>query len=237
MRRLIFSLLVTLVSAQALALTPFTAVYDAKISGLKASNQITLSAADDTGRLEYRSVSKARGFARLLKSDPIVEYTRFEEVDGEFRPIEYHYLFNSKGSKRNAWIIFNREDSVAQSLYKTVTVELDIQTDHVDRLLEQLVFRADLVAGTNAEKYPYIDRNAPREAVYEKLGTETVRTKAGSFDTVKYRRQRVGSRRSAIIWFAPELEFLPVRIQHFKDDKSTGFAVLKRYALGSVTPR
>ncbi|MFQ6004943.1 MAG: DUF3108 domain-containing protein [Woeseia sp.] len=237
MRRLIFSLLVTLVSAQALALTPFTAVYDAKFRGLKASNQLTLSAADDSGRIEYRSVSKARGLARLLKSDPIVEYTRFEEVDHKFRPIEYHYLFNSRGSKRNARIIFNQDDSVANSVYKTQSVDLDIQSEHVDRLLEQLVFRADLAAGTVAEKYPYIDRNALREAAYEKLGTETVETKAGSFDTVKYRRQRVGSRRSAIIWFAPELEFLPVRIQHFEGDKSTGYAVLKRYALGSVTPR
>jgi len=223
------SLVFLLLSAPALALTPYTAVYEGKMSGLSASMQSTLSPADPSGRIEMRSVVKARGLARLVKIDPIVEYTQFEEIDGKYRPIEWHYLFNSSGSKRNAWIIFDRENLVAKSLYKTETVELDIQSDHVDRALESLVFRKDLIAGNVAEKYLYVDRNSLLEAVYEKLGFETIRTKAGDFDTIKYRRQRVGSSRSAIIWFATELEYLPVKMRHFKDDKATGTVTLKNY--------
>jgi hypothetical protein len=230
MRHLIGLIVATLLCAPALALTPYTAVYDARGSGLSASNQMTLSAADDSGRIELRSVSKARGIARLLKHDPIVEYTQFEIIDGQFRPIEYHYLFNSSGSKRNAWIIFDRDNLVAKSLYKTTTVELDIRSDHVDRLLEQLKFRADLMAGRVAPRYSSVERNTLREAVYKKLGSETINTKAGSFETVKYRRQRVGSSRSAIIWFAPTLEYLPVQMQHFNEDKMTGTATLRFYA-------
>ena len=233
MRQLI-TLLITLLSAPALALTPYTAVYDAKGSGFSASNHMTLSAPDSSGRMEMRSVSKARGFARLIKHDPIVEYTQFEEIDGKFRAIEYHYLFNNSGSKRNSWIIFDRKMLVAKSLYKTETVELNIHSDHVDRILETLVFRADLMSGNIAEKYSYIDRNSLREAVYEKLGVETVSTKAGDFDTIKYRRHRVGSSRSAVIWFAPELEYLPVQMQHFKGDKATGIVTLKYYAIGNT---
>ena len=229
----LITVLITLLSAPALSLTPYTAVYDAKGSGLSASNQMTLSAADSSGRLEMRSVSKARGLARLLKHDPIVEYTQFEEVDGKFHAIEYHYLFNNSGSKRNAWVIFDRKNLVARSLYKTVTVELDIRSDHVDRMLELLVFRTDLIAGKIAEKYSYVDRNSLRESVYEKLGSETVSTKAGDFETVKYRRHRVGSSRSAIIWFAPELEYLPVQMQHFKGDKATGLVRLNHYSADS----
>ncbi len=229
MRNLLI-LLVTLLSAPALALTPYTAVYDAKGSGLSASNHMTLLAADSSGRMEMRSVSKARGLARLFKHDPIIEYTQFEEVDGRLRSIEYHYLFNSSGSKRNAWVVFDRKNLVAKSLYKSVTIELSIRSDHVDRMLESLVFRTDLIAGKIAEKYSYVERNSLRESVYEKLGTETISTKAGNFDTVKYRRQRVGSSRSAIIWFAPELEYLPVQMRHFKGDKATGTVKLKYYS-------
>ena len=228
--RNLLTLVVTLLSAPALALTPYTAVYDAKGSGISASNHTTLLAADSSGRMEMRSVSKARGIARLFKHDPIVEYTQFEEVDGRLRSIEYHYLFNNSGSKRNAWVVFDRKNLVAKSLYKSVTIELKIQPGHVDRMLESLVFRTDLIAGKIAEKYSYVERNSLREAVYEKLGTETIRTKAGQFDTVKYRRQRVGSSRSAIIWFAPDLEYLPVQMRHFKGAKSTGTVKLKHYS-------
>jgi len=231
MRHLITTLLFVLISAPTLALTPYTAVYDAKGRGLSATNQTTLSPADSSGRIEYRTTAKARGLARLFKHDPIVEYTQFEEIDGEYRAVEYHYLFNDSGSKRNAWILFDRDNLVAKSLYKTETVELDIHSDHVDRLLEQLVFRADLMAGTVADKYLTVERNSLREAVYEKLGTETIVTKAGSFDTVKYRRQRIGSSRSLIIWLAPEFEYLPVRLQHFNEDESTATATLKHYAI------
>ena len=233
MRRSI-TLLISLLSAPAFALTPYTAVYDAKGSGLRASNQMTLSAADSSGRMEMRSVSKARGFARIFKHDPIVEYSHFEEIDGEFRAIEYHYLFNDSGSKRNAWIVFDRENLVAKSLYKKKTVELDIRPDHVDRMLESLVFRKDLIAGKVAEKYSYVERNSLREAIYEKLGAETVKTEAGNFDAVMYRRQRVGSSRSAVIWFAPELEYLPVQMRHFKGDKATGTVRLKHYAVNDA---
>jgi hypothetical protein len=229
MRHVIIIFVITLLSAPALALTPYTAVYDAKGSGASASNQITLLPPDATGRLELRSVSKARGVSRLVKRDPIVEYTRFEEIDGKFLPVEYHYLFNNSGSKRNAWVIFDRENLIAKSLYKTETVELDIRPDHVDRLLEQLIFRTDIMAGRVADKYATVERNTLREAVYEKLGTETIGTKAGSFETVKYRRQRIGSSRSVIIWFAPELEYLPVQMRHFNEDKVTGTAILTSY--------
>jgi len=234
MRLLITTFVITLLSASALALTPYTAVYEAKGSGLNATNQITLLPPDASGRIELRSVSKARGISGLLKRDPIVEYTQFEEIDGKFHPVEYHYLFNNSGSKRNAWVIFDRENLVAKSLYKTEAIELDIRPEHVDRLLEQLVFRTDMMAGRVADKYATVERNTLREAVYEKLGSETIGTKAGSFDTVKYRRQRIGSSRSVIIWFAPELEYLPVQIRHFNEDKVTGTAILTFYAAGNT---
>jgi hypothetical protein len=236
MRRSITFFVIACLSTPALALTPYTAIYEGKISGVKADMHTTLSA-DASGHMEFRSVAKARGIARLLKHDPIIEYTLFEAVEGRLRPIEYHYLFNQSGSKRNSWIKFDRENMVATSMYKTETVELDVRPDHLDRSLEILAFRADLMADRAADKYTYIDRNALLEAAYENLGSETVRTRAGEFDTIKYRRQRVGSTRSAIIWFAPELEYLPVQMQHFKGDKATGTVTLKHYALGSVTPR
>ena len=88
MRHLITTLLFAFLSAPALALTPYTAVYDAKGRGLSATNHTTLSPADSSGRIEYRSISKARGLARLFKHDPIVEYTQFEEIDGEYRAVE-----------------------------------------------------------------------------------------------------------------------------------------------------
>lgn len=236
MRQIFTLIFIALLSAPAMALSPYTAIYEGKFSGAKADTHTTLSA-DESGRMEFRSVAKARGFARMFKHDPIIEYTQFEDVDGRFRAIEYQYQFNQSGSKRNSWIKFDMEDMVARSMYKTELVELDINANHVDRTLELLVVRADLMAGRSVDKYPYIDRNTLREAAYERLGTETIETSAGEFETVKYRRHRVGSRRSALMWFAPELEYLPVQMQHFNEDKLTGTIVLKHYALGSVTPR
>ena len=235
MRQLFVTFVITLFSTPALTLelTPYTAVYEAKGSGLRASNEMTLSPPDASGGIEFRSVSRARGISRGLKRDPIIEYTKFEEFDGKFHPVEYHYLFNNRDSKRNARIIFDRENRVAISFYQTETVELDIRPDHVDRLLEQLVFRTDLMAGRVADRYATVERNTLREATYEILGSETIETKFGSFVTIKYRRQRIGSSRSVIIWFSPDLEYLPVQMKHFNGDKVIGTAILTSYAASS----
>ena len=115
MHHLIAILLFTLLSAPTLALTPYTAIYSTTSSGLSASNHTTLSPVDSSGRIELRSVSKARGLTKLFKNDPIVEYTRFKEVNGKYYPIEYHYLFNNNGSKRDAWIIFDQKKLVAKA--------------------------------------------------------------------------------------------------------------------------
>lgn len=231
MHHLITILLFTLLSAPTLALTPYTAIYNTTSSGLSASTHTTLSPVDSSGQIELRSVSKAQGLTKLFKNDPIVEYTRFKEVNGKYYPIEYHYLFNNNGSKRDAWIIFDQKKLVAKSLYKAEIVKLDIQPAHVDRMLEQLIFRTDLMVGNVANKYLTVERNSLRESVYKKLGSEIIKTEAGSFHTVKYSRQRIGSSRSLIIWFAPELEYLPVRMQHFKENKITGSITLKYYAI------
>jgi hypothetical protein len=76
-----------------------------------------------------------------------------------------------------------------------------------------------------------VHRNALRVYEFEYLGEEEVKTPAGRFSTVKYRRQRAGSKRSGIIWFSPALCFHVVQVESRKNDKRTSIAKLQAHSI------
>jgi len=64
-----------------------------------------------------------------------------------------------------------------------------------------------------------IDRHDVKTYEVEVLGEEHISVPAGEYDTVKVRRQRSGSSRATVMWCVPELNYLPVLTQQFKEDK------------------
>jgi hypothetical protein len=55
------------------------------------------------------------------------------------------------------------------------------------------------------------------EYVYTDNGTATIATAAGMFDARVLTQQRSGSSRATWLWVAPQLKFLPVRIEQRRD--------------------
>jgi hypothetical protein len=73
-------------------------------------------------------------------------------------------------------------------------------------------------------------------AEYEYLdnGTAAMQTGVGSVATRILTQQRTGSSRATWLWMAPELRFLPVRIEQRRDGEvQTGFTLL---AVDGLTP-
>lgn len=337
---------------RASAPSAFRASYDLRVSALGGRSEVVLAPSAEPNEQLYRSVTRAKGIARLLRSKPIVECSRFRYVEpaaaagGDengarerdpgilLRPLEYAFIDGAPGEGRSSTVVFDWEAGVAAGSYKEreerialdggarigsgetgdeVEGDTDRESDTdrvnytdggddtngedgadggndghgqretaaaeaagdvspagageesdegeetdesvtgpgaggeiLDRMTEQLAVMRDLADGGIDEPYRIVERNELRTIRYEKLGEERVETGAGVFDTVKYRRRREGSRRSSVIWFAPELQYFPVQIEQYKEDDRQATARLDEYerlapaeaqALGSVTPR
>jgi hypothetical protein len=136
---------------------------------------------------------------------------------------------------------------VAVATYKGREETLELRPGTLDRATEQMVVRHDLATAAVAlGPYTTIERNEYRTIEYRPEGTRQVDSPAGTYHTVAFRRQRVGSSRSVLTHYAPKLDWMPVMIEQFKGDNKQVTARLKSYrpdapgesqARGSVTPR
>ncbi len=233
MQRLILLALLLGVWHPAAALDPYRIVYDVKISALRGQIETTLerlpSTAEQAEQYEIKSVTRSKGLAKVLMRDPIVESSRFGVGEEGYRPIEFNFINGKPDHKRSNKITFTADK--ATSTYKFETVELDLQPGDTDRILEQLQVREALIKGEVPGTYRVVDRNEIDVIEYVAQGTEVLETPLGRLETLKFSRERDGSTRSTHVWFAPELNYQPVRIEQFKDGKSDAVARLKSYQL------
>ena len=86
----------------------------------------------------------------------------------------------------------------------------------LDRLTADVVVIHALRNDIEPGSYQITDRNSVRVYEFTPQGSEKVSVAAGEFDTVIYKRQRPGSSRAALIWYAVDADFLPVKIEQFK---------------------
>lgn len=206
-----------LVSAvHAAALDPFTARYDVEVSGLSGVLTSTLSRQDD-GRYVFENRTRAHGLARMLRPRDAVDRSEFTVSANELRPLRYLSEDGSRRNKRGSTVEFDWTGARADSQYKGESREIELDAALLDRQLMQIAMMRDLAAGQRSGSYKVIDRNQVKQYDIEVVGTETLTVPAGAYDTVIIERRRPGSSRSTRLWCAADLDYLPVRMQQFKD--------------------
>ncbi len=107
-------------------------------------------------------------------------------------------------------------DSVHEGEPATLTLDPEVR----DRLSADLETILELRAGELPDTQVIAYRNAIRRYDLYPKGEETIETPAGTYATVKFLRQREGSKRSTMIWFAVDAGYLPVRIAQMKNNKT-----------------
>jgi hypothetical protein len=92
-------------------------------------------------------------------------------------------------------------------------VDVPLQPGLQDSLSVQIALIQELLAGRTPEKFLMLDRTEVKEYLYSEEGGERVETAIGAYETIKYRSRRPNSDRSTVFWCAPELGYLPVKVE------------------------
>lgn len=232
MNRIAWLAILLMGSFPANALEEYAAVYEVKSMGFTAISETSLrKIADEAGPVvyEYRSTSKTKGLARLIRRAPAIETSRFRLDDTGFTPLEFHFINGKASDERSNHILF--ADGKANSTYKGQSVSIDMQAGYVDRVLEQIILRQSLQQGSWQDSFAVVDRNDVDNVAYSSGPTEEVETGLGKMTAVRLLRQKEGSSRSTRIWFAEELGFMPIRIEQLRKGEVTAVATLITYQI------
>lgn len=214
--RCILTMLLLLPLSAAGALPEFSANYDFERGRMKVGEtEIRLERSQDN-IYRYSSESAATGFVSIFVDDIIKEESIFRFENEEFWPVSYEYRQLNSSKNRNEDIAYDWTDDVARINYRGHESEQELQSEMLDRFLLQLAISVHSKGGEIDRVYHVLDNNRIKRFHLQGKRQETVETPAGRFETLRVERVDRDPDKSLRLWLAPELDYLPVIIEHEK---------------------
>lgn len=224
MKRIIATCLGLACITPALALPPaFEARYELDKYGMTLGQSIvTLKTRDQ--RLEYQSVSKARGMARLFVKDVITETSRLESLkpDSPLQVVQYSLVHSHNHDKDRSFQIKwdSNRHGIADGLSENRSYHLELDQPVYDRFSVQLQMMRDLENDSKIAanyRYTVLSNGRLREYNFVKQGDENFHEGNKIHHTIKFVRS--DKRRKTILWLSSRYHFLPYKLEQYKDDE------------------
>ncbi len=226
--------LMLLLSAYALAaaapgLPSFKASYVVRGYGLDLGvYEVTLNH-ESGGRYVYTSHTHTTGLIAHLYKDRIDERSAGTFQAATPKPLTYTYDRGGGAKERSVRLRFDWAEGTVENQVDGDGWSMEIPAGALDKLAVQLAMMLDLQAGKKDMHYAIADGGKLKTYHFRQIGTERLQTPAGVFDTVKIERLRKDTKRATLLWCAPALHYLPVRIDQREEDDSRFRAALTAF--------
>lgn len=191
--------------------TAFEANYSVAKGSMTLGNLHT-SLKINGNRYSYHKHTKATGIAALLTGIKITENTNGQMVGRNIKPT--NYLFNQSKRSKSKVDRIQFTKNVAKGNYKNKAYSEKLMANTHDRASLELALARDLALNKSRLSYSVIERGEKKQYNFQKLGNETLKTPAGTFNTIKVKVIRSGNKRDTLFWLAKETGYMPVKIRH-----------------------
>ncbi|WP_197019200.1 DUF3108 domain-containing protein [Thioalkalivibrio sp. HK1] len=194
---------------------PFDATFSLE-SGGNRIGKTHWSSGEEGGRYIFQSHTESVGIMSLIYGGEIAERSEWSEYEGDWHPIEYHY-HRTGFKEREIHIRFERDKGIARLQSPKGPWKLEVPEGVNDKLGYLLALMHDLSEGKKDLRYPIADGGRVRSYLFDIQGTERIESAIGPLETVVVKRIRENEgekKRETTIWCAPDLGFLPVKIEH-----------------------
>lgn len=200
-------------------LAPFEVVFEVGNNLITAGTAtLLLEKKEDTWR--YSLTTKPRGVFKLAGKGNISEVSTFNTVETEdqleLQPQTYQFR-QDKERRRAVDATFDWETKIINHVYRGNEVK-DTFTDPVlDRLTVTLLIMNSLRNDFERTELPIFDTGRIKAVEFVASGSESLKTPLGNIETLKVmNRNASGGSRETTTWFAPALNYLPIKIEHRK---------------------
>lgn len=181
----------------------------------------------ENGRFKFESSSKTTGFISLFYQNSVNESTSWYIRDEQFIADQYHYLRIKKSKQRKVDIHFNWDSEKIITSVNESTWSMPIQQPVYDKLLYQIALMYDLSTDRPVYTYHIADGGRMKEYQFETVDNEIITTPIGDLEAVKLIRHKDNRQKKTILWCAPKLHYLPIRVDNYEDDGNMITALIK----------
>tara|TARA_B100000029_G_scaffold516717_1_gene633204 strand:+ start:1211 stop:1942 length:732 start_codon:yes stop_codon:yes gene_type:complete len=224
-RLLLYNFLVTTliapasISANSNKIPTYRAIYDVEYKNRSVGeSEITVKKKESNDNYVFSSKSNATGFLKLIFPKTLIEVSEFSYLDNTIKPQIYSFSDSSITNSESYTISFNWEKNLVNTTINDQVISSEIQPNTLDNGTLQVALMLDM-KNSVPESYTIRDDDGARVYKYTSEGEENLETPLGIIATKKLMQERQGFSHQTIIWLAKDLQFIPVRIEQFRDGK------------------
>ncbi|MGM0430696.1 MAG: DUF3108 domain-containing protein [Pseudomonadota bacterium] len=155
-----------------------------------------------------------------------------DEENSRLEPREFIYMRTGTGSDKS----FHGEFKADEKKVRNVDTGRMLDVNWEDALFDEASvteqLRVDLANGSEVFEYRLVDEKGNEDEYrFEVLTKEKLSLPYGEIETVKVGRIRDNDRRQTFFWFAPELNYVMVKMQQFKEGDEQATMSLKSLSM------
>ncbi|MDX1455223.1 MAG: DUF3108 domain-containing protein [Gammaproteobacteria bacterium] len=197
-------------------LREFHAVFRLERGGHEVAEAVMSLKKVDKETYRYTSHSEALGVLSFFVKDEIDEVSVFHVNNGEIVPLSYIYRHKGSSKNRNEDLTYDWVNGIAASDYRGRESSIPLMAGTVDRFLLPLALGASQGIESLDTTVPVIDKGEVKQWHLKALRTETLQTRAGTFEALRIERVDDDTDKTVRIWLAPALNYAPIRIDYQK---------------------
>ncbi|WP_286235508.1 DUF3108 domain-containing protein [Thalassotalea sediminis] len=199
-----------------IAITPFTAEYSILHKSSPVGKGTRSLEIIDDGLYEY---SYQTNIEWLIFSDERQERSLLAIDKYDVIPKAYYYERTGTGSDKSYQWRYNIDENRATNVKENVTLNIDFPENIQDKLSYHLQNRLKLIENPEQKVfvYPVISTSGSiKNYVYQYDGKEELMLPYGNVMTIRLKREVIEKKRVTYAWFAPELNYVLVKLYQAK---------------------
>lgn len=196
-------------------LQPFSAVFKVQ-RNIIPLGQLSLNfslGADDT--YTYIAHTQPGLLAGLFSRHEVIEESRGYYQQGAIIPHRYTYKDRTEDSE-NSEVSFDWSQHNAATTSQGITWSQSVPAATQDKLSQQLQVRIHLALGEQQIDYQVADGGKLKTYRFQVDGKEIIESPYGRYHCLRVKHSKASGASDYTIWFAPELDFLPIKIERIQ---------------------
>lgn len=214
----------------------YTASYRFGILTFTADTDTTVNWDEQAGAYVYKTSFEANGLAALKFPGMARDRGQFKLDCRGIVPVENQRDDGSEKLDEDVFTAFSADTSTARVDYQGETFDFDLPPGTVDPQTLTLALMLDLQQGLPPGTYTALDRTRIKTYPFKRIGEEELDTSMGKYATVVLQEGRDTDKRTRIVWVAPELGYLPVKIQYNRKGKTQAIMTINSLAQSGLGP-
>jgi hypothetical protein len=181
----------------------------------------TLNYDTESRQYTFESQSRFRGLLRLAAPRHVVERSEFVITNEAIRPAAFTYEDGTRRGRRNIALSFDWNSGTMKVERREGAGDIPIEPATLDRGSVRVALMHDVAHGNVTGTHALADPDVIRAYDYVIEASEKIETALGEVMAHRIRQQRGGSSRHTLIWLAPSLSFVALRMEQHREGRDT----------------